>query len=330
MGTMTKAGLGAGAVLAFASAAGGLASKLAGRDPGPGPGGLKFPVDEELYPFAHHFVTLSGGERVHYLDEGPARPRGTIVFLHGNPTWSFLYRNIVRELRDEYRCVALDYPGFGLSEAPPGYDFLPRTQSHAVEQTLDALGLSGVALMVQDWGGPIGLGMAGRRPELVSSLLIGNTWAWRKDGERHAERFSALMGGPVGRFLGLGFNAVPHVFFAIGTRDKVPPRVLEMYLRPFRRSDRREPTVIFPREIIASGAYLAEVEAGLARVADRPALIVWGGRDAAFRALDRERFERIFPRHRTVLLETAKHFIQEDEPGRIAEEIRAFLRSPPA
>jgi haloalkane dehalogenase len=329
MRTSTKVGLGAGAVLAFTSVAGGLASRLARRDPGPGAGGLKFPVDEELYPFAHRFVTLRGGARVHYIDEGPAHPRGTIVFLHGNPTWSFLYRNIVRELRDEHRCIALDYPGFGLSEAPPGYDFLPRTHSHAVEQFFDAMGLRAVALMVQDWGGPIGLGMAGRRPELVSSLVIGNTWAWPKDREPPARRFSALMGGPVGRFFGLGFNAIPHVFFAIGSRDEVPRRVLEMYLRPFRRPDRREPTVIFPREIIASGAYLAEVEAGLGRLGDRPTLIVWGARDPAFRVPDRERFERTFPRHRTVLLETAKHFIQEDEPERIADEIRAFLRSQP-
>ncbi len=329
MRTMTKATLGAGGVLGLASAAAGIASRLSRRDAGPGAGGLKFAVDEELYPFAHHFVTVPGGARIHYLDEGPARPRGTIVFLHGNPTWSFLYRNIVRALRDEHRCIAVDYPGFGLSEAPPGYDFLPATHSRAVEQLLDALGLSGVTLMVQDWGGPIGLGLAGRRPELVGALVIGNTWAWPKDRERHARRFSAFMGGPIGRFLARRFNAIPRVFFARGTRDRVPRRVMEMYLRPFRRPDRREPTAIFPHEIIASSRYLAEVEAGLSRLADRPALLVWGERDFAFRVRDRERFERAFPRHRTILLESARHFIQEDEPERIAAEIRAFLRAPP-
>jgi haloalkane dehalogenase len=138
------------------------------------------------------------------------------------------------------------------------------------------------------------------------------------------------MGGPVGRFFGLNFNAIPHVFFAIGARDKLPDDVLEMYLRPFRRPDRREPTVIFPREIIASREYLAEVEAGLGQLVDRPALIVWGAKDGGFRAADRERFERTFANHRTVILETAKHFIQEDEPARIAAEIRTFLREPHA
>ena len=325
----TRIGIVGGAVAAITSVAGGILARMSARDPGPGPNGLKFPVDEALYPFAHHFVTLPGGARVHYLDEGPAEPRETIVFLHGNPTWSFLYRKIVRELRGEYRCIALDYPGFGLSEAPPGYDFLPRTHSHSVEQFLDTLKLTNVTLMVQDWGGPIGLGAAGRRPELVKALVIGNSWAWPKDGDANARRFSGLMGGPIGRFFGLGFNAIPRVFFAIGTRDPLPDDVLEMYRRPFRRPDRREPTVIFPREIIASRGYLAEVEAGLERIADRPALIIWGAKDGGFRPPDRERFERSFPKHRTVLLETAKHFIQEDEPGRIAQEIRAFLRSPP-
>jgi haloalkane dehalogenase len=307
------------------AAAGLLLARRSERAPGPGPDGLRFPVDPALYPFTHRFVTLPGGARVHYVDEGPAHPARTIVFLHGNPTWSFLYRNIIRELRGEFRCIALDYPGFGLSEAPSGYDFLPRTQSQAVEQLFDALGLRGVTLMVQDWGGPIGLGLAGRRPELVSSLVIGNTWAWPRE-DRGARGFSALMGGPLGRFLGLHFNAMPRLFFAIGLRDPLPAEVYEHYRLPFARPDRREPTVIFPREIVASSAYLAEVEQGLARLGDRPALIVWGARDGGFPPFLRERFERTFPDHRTVILETAKHFIQEDEPGRVAREIRRFLR----
>jgi haloalkane dehalogenase len=325
-----KLAIAAGALVAAGSAVALVLARLSARDPGPGPDGLKFPVDRTLYPFADHFVELPNGARVHYLDEGPAGARETIVFLHGNPTWSFLYRKIVQELRGEHRCIALDYPGFGLSEAPAGYDFLPRTHSATVEQFFDALKLSGVTLMVQDWGGPIGLGMAGRRPELVKAVVIGNSWAWPKDGDRNARRFSALMGGPIGRFLGHNFNGIPHMFFAIGLRDPLPDPVFEMYLRPFRRPDRREPTVIFPREIIGSGAYLAEVERNLTRLADRPALIVWGARDGGFRPPDRERFERAFPDHRTVILETAKHFIQEDEPLRIAAEIRRFLAEPHA
>ena len=330
MKTLKRVGVAVGALVALGSAVGVVLAKLSARDPGPGPGSLKFPVDQALYPFAHHFVDLPNGARVHYLDEGPAQASETIVFLHGNPTWSFLYRNIVKELRGQYRCIALDYPGFGLSEAPAGYDFLPRTQSQSVEQFFDALKISNATLMVQDWGGPIGLGVAGRRPKLVKSLVIGNTWAWPKNCDPNARRFSGFMGGPIGRFLGLEFNGIPHMFFAIGTRDPLPDDVLEMYLRPFRRPERREPTVIFPREIIASGEYLAEVERNLARIADRRALIIWGAKDGGFRAADRQRFERTFANHRTVILETAKHYIQEDEPERVAAEIRAFLGAPRA
>lgn len=327
---LRRAAMGAGAVLALGAGSAGVLAWRARRDPGPGPGGLRFPVDETLYPFAHHFADLPGGARVHYVDEGPAQARETIVFLHGNPTWSFLYRNLVLALRDQHRCIALDYPGFGLSEAPAGYDYLPRTQSRTVEQFVDALDLTRVTLVVQDWGGPIGLGFAGRRPERVKALVIGNTWAWPKDQDPGARRFSTFLGGPIGRFLELRFNALPRLFFAMGTRDRVPRPVMEMYLRPFRRPDRREPTLIFPREILASTEYLAEVEAGLGRLADHPALIVWGARDPAFRTADRVRFERAFPRHRTVLLENAKHFIQEDEPRRMSDAIREFLRESPS
>ena len=153
-------------------------------------------LDTSLFPFRSRFLEVDGC-RVHYVDEGDGPP---LLLLHGNPTWSFLYRDIVRGLRGRFRCIALDYPGFGLSAAREGYEFTPAEHADVVEQFLLALDLSDVTIMVQDWGGPIGLGLASRHPGRFRALVIGNTWAWPVNGEPTFERFSRLMGGPVGAF----------------------------------------------------------------------------------------------------------------------------------
>ncbi|HEV8166950.1 MAG TPA: alpha/beta fold hydrolase [Actinomycetota bacterium] len=147
-------------------------------------------VDQELFPFQSHFAEVDGA-RVHYIDEG----QGPVFLgLHGNPTWSFLYRHIVHGLKDRFRCVALDYPGFGLSTAPAGYGYTVAEHARVVEGFVSQLGLEGVTLMVQDWSGPIGLSVAVRHPERFRAFVIGNTFGWPVRGEKTFERFSKLLG----------------------------------------------------------------------------------------------------------------------------------------
>ena len=282
---------------------------------------LPFAVAPDLFPVEHRFADLDGA-RIHYVDEGSGEP---VLLLHGNPTWSFLYRKIIAGLRDDFRCVALDYPGYGMSDAAPGYGFTPAEHSAVVERFVDKLGLTGLTLMVQDWGGPIGLGLAGRRPELVRRLIIGNTFAWPLTDLR-VRAFSGALGGPPGRLLTRWFNLAPRVFFARGFAQPVPAEVMELYLAPWRDPARRAPAAIAPRQLVAAAPYLAEVEARLPKIADRPALIAWGLKDFAFRDAARRRFEEAFPRHRTVALADASHFVQEDAGDRIASEFKAFCR----
>lgn len=264
------------------------------------------------------------GARIHYVDEGLGE---TLLLLHGNPTWSFLYRKIIAALRDSFRCVALDYPGYGMSSAPAGYRYTPREHSLVVEQFVDHLDLNKVTLMMQDWGGPIGLGFAGRRPERVRQLVIGNTFAWPLDGETRMRVFSGVMGGPIGRLFTWAFNFVPRFFFSAGFATHLPNKVLQAYLAPWRLRAARLPAVIAPRQLIQASEYLREVESGLPRLADRPTLIVCGTRDFAFGSRERERFERLFPNHRTVLFDRAAHFLQEDAGEEIAAEIRKWRLS---
>jgi haloalkane dehalogenase len=280
-------------------------------------------ISVEQYPFESHFAAVANAE-LHYLDEGTGPP---LLLLHGNPTWSFLYREIIIGLRDRFRCLAVDLPGFGLSRAGAGYTFTPAEHAVALEQLMVALGLDGVTMMVQDWGGPIGFAVATRNPERFRAFVIGNTWAWPKS-DPGTQVFSRTLGGPVGRRLILGRNFFVERIIPGGVkRRKLAPEVMAAYRGPFPTPRSRWPIYVFPREILASRPFLAEVERGLPALKDRPALILWPTKDPAFRDRERRRWEAIFPNHRTVMLHGAGHYIQEDAPEEIVAAIAAWSAS---
>ena len=293
----------------------------------PGPQGLAFEIPRAMFDADHKFLDLPSGARVHYVDEGSGE---TLLFLHGNPSWSFQWRDLIRGLRGSYRCIALDYPGFGLSEAPTGFGFTPREQSLVLEEFVDRLGLRDVTLVMQDWGGPIGLGLAGRRPELVRRVVLGSTWAWQTSTSVPRGKFSVVAGGPVGEFVQVNFNRFASLGINHGIVHKLPSDVADVYERPFRPLDRRGIAAFYPGQITAATAYFAEVEAGLPRVAEKKALIFWALLDAGFPRGDLERFEKTFPNHKTIELPDANHFFFEDEANKMIPEIRAFVSSDPA
>jgi haloalkane dehalogenase len=276
-------------------------------------------VPRELYPFESRALQV-GGAQVHYVDEGTGPP---LLLLHGNPTWSFLYREIIRGLRDRYRCIAPDYPGFGLSQPPAGYGFTAAEHADVIERFVLELDLSGVTMMVQDWGGPIGFATATRHPKRFAAFVIGNTWAWPKS-DPGTQVFSRLLGGPIGGYLILRRNFFVERIIPGGVRRrKLPEAVMAAYRGPFPGPASRAPMHVFPREILAARPLLASIEKRLSTVADRPALLVWPTKDIAFGEPERRHWEQVFGEHRTVLLEGAGHYIQEDAP----EEIIAAIRS---
>ncbi len=275
-------------------------------------------LDRSLYPFESRYLTVRGC-RLHYIDEGSGPP---VLMLHGNPTWSFLYRDIVKGLRDRFRCLALDYPGFGLSTAPVHYGHTPEEHSRIVEDFVLRLGLSDIIMMVHDWGGPIGFGVALRYPEIFAGFIVCNTAAWPLN-DPLMEWFSRLMGSALGRFLCVEWNFFVNVLIPLGVRrKKLPLEVMEAYRGPFRRKADRSPTYILPREYLGSLDFLIRLEAGMHRLGHLPALIVWGERDTAFRRAQRENFENLFRRHQTLILKRARHFIQEETAEEIVEAIR--------
>lgn len=283
-------------------------------------------IPESLYPFESRYLDVDGG-RVHYVDEGSGP---VILFLHGNPTWSFLYRNVILGLRDSYRCIAVDYPGFGLSEAPAGYSFTAAEHAAVVERLVTELDLRDVTLMGQDWGGPIGLSVATRHPGRFSGFVLGNTWAWPLNGIFHFEMFSRVMGSRLARMWIRNANAFVTVMIPLATATKLTNAVMAAYRDPLPTRDSRLPTWQFPRELLAAKPFLRALEDGLPSVAHLPVLFTWGGRDTALRKkVELPRLQRLLPNHETVVLEDAKHYFQEDAPGEVVDAIRHWMSSRP-
>ncbi|MCH5641684.1 MULTISPECIES: alpha/beta fold hydrolase [unclassified Gordonia (in: high G+C Gram-positive bacteria)] len=279
-------------------------------------------VDDEMFPFQSRFVEIDG-HTVHYVDEGSGP---TLLFLHGNPTWSFLFRDVIRELRAGFRCIALDYPGFGLSVPAPGYRFLPEEHADVVAGFVDALGLTGLTLVGQDWGGPIGLAVAQRHPKLFSRLVLANTWAWPVNGELHFQAFSRVMGNPVTALLVRRLNMLVRAFIPTGHRlRKVTSAELDHYLRAQDTPARRQAAAVLPRRVLASGEFFAGIENGLDSVRHLPTLIIWGDADIAFRTKERERLEREFPESQTVIIEGAGTYPESDAPEEFVAGIRNWM-----
>ncbi|GLL08115.1 alpha/beta fold hydrolase [Dactylosporangium matsuzakiense] len=281
-------------------------------------------VDPELYPFRGEVLDIDG-HRLHYIDEGSGP---TLLFLHGNPTWSFVWRGVIARLSGSFRCVAPDLPGFGLSTAPPDFDGRPASIAAVIERFVTELNLRDAVLVAQDWGGPIGLAVAERMPDRFAGLALGNTWAWPITGDPHFERFSAVMGGPVGARLIRRANLFVNLMIPLGHRRRSLTRdEMRHYRAALATPARRQASAVLPREIVHSAEFLREVEQGLDGVREMPALLVWADRDIAFRRTELERWRRELPAATVVEIPGAGHFLQSDAPDEFAAALRAWHRA---
>jgi haloalkane dehalogenase len=275
-------------------------------------------VDDALFPFESRFVEIDG-HRIHYVDGGSGL---TLLFLHGNPTWSFDNSKVITSLQNEFRCIAVDYPGFGLSAPAPGYRYLPSEHAEVIGGFVDALALNGVTLVAHDWGGPIGLAALQQRPETFDRLVLTNTWAWPA-GAPLVQIMSHVMGSRIGRLLIRQLNLFVNVMIPVGHRLTKPTNEqMAHYQKALDSPARREASAVFPREITASRSFLADIAAGLTDIAALPTLIIWGDADFAFGNNELQRWEQTFTDHQTVIIKGAGHFVPSDAPGQFAEAIR--------
>lgn len=297
---------------------------------------MSFSVDRirHLYDFQPHYLDLEG-QRYHYLDEGQGEP---VVMVHGNPSWSFMYRELARSLRKTYRVIVPDHMGCGLSDKPDSsvYPYTLERRADDLEELLDQLGItSNITLVVHDWGGPIGMRFATRHPDRIARLVIFNSAAFLLPGMKklhwslHFCRSSRLAA-----FLILKFNAFARVATYMGCRSQPMPReIRRAYAGPYDSSKNRIANLAFVRDIPLSPtdpayAPLQEVQEKLDRFQETPMLICWGERDFVFDRDFLEEWIKRFPQADVHRFPEAGHYVLEELPEVIIPLVKEFLEKP--
>lgn len=281
-----------------------------------------------LYPFESNFMHLPSGQRMHYLDEGQGEP---ILAVHGNPTWSFYYRELVKAMRGEHRVVVPDHIGCGLSDKPQDYPYRLKTHIDNLEALVDRLELPAFNLVVHDWGGAIGMGLAARRPDLVKRILFLNTAAYRSDW---MPRILAVARIPLlGALLIRGLNAFVLGALWTSTKRSIPPAIASGYRAPYNSWANRVATLRFVQDIPMkpchpSYATLAEVEQGLPKLSGKPKTVVWGALDHVFTDRFLERWQQIYPEAEVHRLADVGHYVMEDASERVLAHLRSLLARP--
>jgi pimeloyl-ACP methyl ester carboxylesterase len=286
------------------------------------------------YPFAGRFLDL-GGVRYHYLDEGRGDP---VVMLHGNPTWSFYYRNLVLGLRDGYRTIVPDHVGCGLSDKPDDsrYEYSLRQRVADLEALLDHLELrDNLTLVLHDWGGMIGTAFAHHHPARIKRLVILNTAAFPMPaGKRLPWSLWWCRAPVVGPLLVRGLNAFSRGAIHYCVRKPLSPAVRDGYLAPYDSWQNRIAVLRFVQDIpLAPGDrgydLVHEVAGGLHRFASLPMLICWGERDFVFDHNFLDEWHRRFPAAEVHRFPDAGHYVLEDAGADILPLIRDFLQRHP-
>lgn len=285
----------------------------------------------EGYPFASSFLETPAG-RLHYLDEGP-KDGPVLLMLHGNPTWSYYWRNLVLELRATHRCIVPDHLGCGLSDKPQEHAYTLASHVDNVIRLVEHLELRGITLVVHDWGGAIGMGFAVRHPERVARLVVFNTAAF--PSERMPKLIALARVPGFGALAIRGFNAFARVALltCVAHRERLTPGVRAGYLAPYDGWANRVATLRFVQDIPMSAAHptyavLADIDRRLASLRDLPMIVLWGGKDFVFDDHFLAEWQRRFPAAEVHRFEDAGHYVVEDAHDRIVALLRPFLAAP--
>jgi pimeloyl-ACP methyl ester carboxylesterase len=279
---------------------------------------------QRLYPWPGRYLVVGGEHRIHFVDEGEGEP---VLMLHGNPTWSFYYRGLVRALCGTVRCVVPDHMGCGLSDKPPDWPYRLSDHIDVLDQLIVHLDLRGITLVVHDWGGPIGFGAAVRRPERFKRLIMFNTSIFSGALPLVIRMCRwPLVGGLAVRRLNAFLRVALHVGFATGVSHDVAAG----YLAPYDSWNHRLAIHRFVQDIPLerghpTGPLVEEIDRRIPCLAHLPTMIVWGEQDFVFTTEFLKGWKLRFPHAKVHTLAHAAHFVVEDANDEAVVLIRDFL-----
>lgn len=283
-----------------------------------------------LYPFESHFFEIGTcGLKYHYIDEG-AHDKPPVVMVHGNPTWSFYYRNVVKALSVNYRAIAVDHIGCGASDKPQDYSYTLENHISNLENLINHLNLKDITLIMHDWGGAIGMGYAVRHPENIKKIVILNTAAFTFPNMPFRIRICRI---PVfGDIAVRCFNAFAGaaVYMAMAKHERMTPDVKAGYLAPYDNYNNRIATLRFVQDVPMSPehisyAVLLDIENKLHSLKNKPMLSIFGAKDFCFTLEFMKKWKSFFPNADYRSISDAGHYVLEDAHELIIPWIQKFL-----
>lgn len=289
---------------------------------------LNAPDWRSKYPFDSNWLETPQG-RVHYVDEGEQHS-STLLFVHGNPTWSFHWRRFIQALSGTHRCVAIDHLGCGLSDKPQLEHRLADRIEH-LGQLVDGLGLKKVTLVAQDWGGAIGLGAMLDRQERLDRVLLFNTGAWPP--KSIPWRINACKLPVFGKLALQGANAfsLAALRMTLSRKRDLDAATAAGYLAPYNNWANRRAVYEFVNDIPRGPSdptwrTLAEIDQRLPELSSKPIRLVWGMKDWCF-APDTclRRFESYWPDAESFELADVGHWVVEDAPEESLRQLSEFV-----
>lgn len=277
-------------------------------------------LDRREYPFESKYFQTPVG-KMHYIDVGKGDP---IVMVHGNPGWSFEFRNIIKEMSNTHRCIAIDHIGFGLSDKPESFDYLPASHARNFELFMDSMGLQDITMTFNDWGGPIGLSYAIKHPEKFKKFVIMNTYLWSVEDDPYYQKFSKMMGGGFGRFMIKNFNIFGNFFLTkvVGDKKSLPKHIHIHYYKHLATRADRKGCYTFPREVVGSGQWLDSLWQQREKINYIPTTFLWGMKDIAFREKELNFWVANWKNPKVIKLEKVGHYPQEEAPQELIKELK--------
>ena len=281
-------------------------------------------IIDNQYPFRTKKFNIDG-HSLSYIDEGKGK---VIVMLHGNPTWSFFYRNLIELLRDRYRVIVPDHMGCGFSDKPQDYPYRLADHVSNIEKLLDHLQIEKHSLVLHDWGGAIGMGYAANHHERIEALVIMNSAAFRST--KIPWRIAICRVKYLGPLLVRGLNLFARAALFMAVKNRMDKQTRKSFLAPYDSWKNRIAVMRFIEDIPLnchhpSWEALMKAEGGLDYFTDNPTMILWGGRDFCFNDSFFNEWQRRFPKARSIYLESAGHYLLEDANGEVDHLITGFL-----
>lgn len=281
-------------------------------------------LDRDEYPFQSNYFNING-VNLHYIEEGQGE---TILFVHGTPSWSFDFRNVILCLKDNYRVIAIDYIGFGLSDKPKDYDYSTINHSNTLKKFIFDKELNNITLVVHDFGGPIGLNVAIQHPNKIKNIVVLNSWLWSSKDDPDFIKLSKILKSPLLPFLYRYINFSPRFILPKSFGEhKLANRLLSQYTKPFADKTQRNGALAFAKSLLNDQDWFEELWSKRQSISNKRTLFIWGLKDPVIKSHYLDKFESAFTNCKTIKLELSGHFPQEEQPDIVAKSILAFLNT---